>query len=630
MADVFVSYKAEDRPRVARLVEALEAEGVPVWWDARIGAGDEWRDAILRELESARCVIVVWSKRSIGPDGHFVRDEATRALRRHVYLPVLIDRVDPPLGFGETQAIDLSGWSGDRSNKRFRSALSAIRTRLGLPDSAPGPTPAQRRVTRRTAMAGGAVVLASAAGLAGWHFLRTDGNAADGIAVLPFANLSGDPAQAYFSDGIAEELRTALSRIAGLKVVARTSSEAVRDADAQTAAERLGVANILTGSVRRSPAMIRISAQLVDGKMGMERWSATYDRPVGDALQIQTDIADKVADALSIRLGGSDRSRLVEGATSNPAAHDLLLKAQAYSQQNDGAEALGRAIGMVDGALALDPHYADAVAVKAGMLKVMAGAYSVSARESRQLYAEAEKTARRAIQLAPRSPAGPSVLAGIYYERLQPRAALVQYHKMLSLPGEDADAHRAYAIFLGETGHTEEALRQIDRGIAIDPLNAQNHGWKAYILAAARRYPEAVAAMREALKITPGRTGLRLRLGFYLALQGKYPEAAREMDVPGPYTGVHQVYQAFLAIRTGRKDEAERILAQLRPNDYASYQVADILAQLGRKDEAIAALEDAWKARDSGLTTILIDPLLDPLRGDPRFEAIVKRIDFPK
>jgi len=630
MADLFVSYKAEDRPRVARLVEALEAEGIPIWWDAHIGAGDEWRDAILRELESARCVMVVWSKRSIGPDGHFVRDEATRALRRHVYLPVLIDRVDPPLGFGETQAIDLSGWSGDRSDRRFRSALAAIRSRLGLSGAAAVPASASPRLSRRAAMAGGAVALASAAGLAGWHFLRTDGSAADGIAVLPFANLSGDPAQAYFSDGIAEELRTALSRIAGLKVVARTSSEAVRDADAKTAAERLGVANILTGSVRRSPAMIRISAQLVDGKRGMERWSATYDRPVGDALQIQTDIADKVADALSIRLGGADRSRIVEGATSNPAAHDLLLRAVAYAQQNEGAEALGRAIGMVDGALALDPNYADAVVAKAGMLKILAGAFAASARESRQLYAEAERTARRAIQLAPRSAAGPSVLAGIYYERLQPRAALAQYRKMLALPGEDAEAHRAYAIFLGETGHTEEALRQIDRGIAIDPLNAQNYGWKAYILAAARRYPEAITAIRETMKMTPGRTSLRLRLGFYLALQGKYAEAAKAMDVPGPYTGVHQVYQAYLAIRTGRKEEAERILAQLRPNDYASYQVADILAQLSRKDEAIAALEDAWTARDSGLTTILFDPLLDPLRGDPRFEAIVKRIDFPK
>src|SRR5207248_11175527 len=119
MTDVFISYKAEDRPRVRPLVEALEAEGLAVWWDARVGGGEAWRESIEQQLDAARCVIVVWSKRSTGPEGRFVRDEASRATRRRTYLPVRIDKVEPPLGFGETQALNLSGWKGDRSDPRY-------------------------------------------------------------------------------------------------------------------------------------------------------------------------------------------------------------------------------------------------------------------------------------------------------------------------------------------------------------------------------------------------------------------------------------------------------------------------------------------------------------------------------
>ena len=162
MSDVFVSYKAEDRNRVRPLVEALEAEGLSVWWDAHIGGGDEWRDSIQRHLDESKCVIVVWSRRSIGPDGHFVRDEATRAQRRHVYLPVRIDKVDPPLGFGETQAIPIIGWKGDRSDPRYQAVLAATRAVISggaRPHHAHIESPG---VSRRAVVAGGAAATAAA------------------------------------------------------------------------------------------------------------------------------------------------------------------------------------------------------------------------------------------------------------------------------------------------------------------------------------------------------------------------------------------------------------------------------------------------------------------------------------
>src|SRR3990170_8388495 len=126
MSDVFVSYKAEDRRRVRPLVAALEANGYSVWWDEQIGGGAAWRHAIEAELNAAKCVIVVWSKRSVGPDGTFVHDEATRAQQRHVYVPVTIDKVHVPLGFGEMQALSLTGWKGERSDPRYQAVLAAV------------------------------------------------------------------------------------------------------------------------------------------------------------------------------------------------------------------------------------------------------------------------------------------------------------------------------------------------------------------------------------------------------------------------------------------------------------------------------------------------------------------------
>ncbi len=184
MSDVFVSYKAEDRTRVRPLVEALEADGLSVWWDAHIGGGDEWRETIARNLDDARCVVVVWSKRSIGPEGHFVRDEATRALRRHAYLPVRIDKVDPPLGFGETQAISLAGWKGNRSDPRYLSVLAGAQAMLGL---APVSRGADGRGIDRRMVVGGGAALAAAAAAGGWLLMKPGTASANSIAVLPFA-----------------------------------------------------------------------------------------------------------------------------------------------------------------------------------------------------------------------------------------------------------------------------------------------------------------------------------------------------------------------------------------------------------------------------------------------------------
>ena len=272
--DVFVSYKAEDRARLRPLVAALEAEGFTVWWDTHIGGGTHWREDIQEHLDAAKCVIVVWSKRSVGIEGDFVRDEANRARKRGAYMPIRLDPVEPPLGFGEVQAISLKGWKGDRSDARFLTIAEAVRRRIAGQNIARvdlgnhGPA-----VSRRTLVVGSAGAATAILATGGWFLLKSTSANAKRIAVLPFDNLSSDANQAYFSEGIAEELRSALTRI-GLQVIGRSSSEAVKDLDTKIIASKLGVANILTGSVRRSSATVRIGAQLVDGSDGVQRLGA--------------------------------------------------------------------------------------------------------------------------------------------------------------------------------------------------------------------------------------------------------------------------------------------------------------------------------------------------------------------
>ena len=184
---------------------------------------------------------------------------------------------------------------------------------------------------------------------------------------------------------MAEELRSALAALGGLKVVARTSSEMLRNVDAVSAARRLDVANIITGSVRRSPTTVRVSAQLVDGKSGLEQWSRTFDRPFGDVLAIQSDIASNVARALSIELDSSTRAVLSNRGTNNPEAQDLLLRATT-AQRDDSESGLLATIALLDQAIELDPNYAEAHGKKAFILEILASTYatSVKAKERRQ------------------------------------------------------------------------------------------------------------------------------------------------------------------------------------------------------------------------------------------------------
>ncbi|HEV7137763.1 MAG TPA: TIR domain-containing protein [Steroidobacteraceae bacterium] len=631
LTDVFVSYKAEDRSRLLPFVEALEAEGFSVWWDTHIGGGAHWREDIQEHLDAAKCVIVVWSRRSVGPGGDFVRDEANRARKRGAYLPIRLDSSEPPLGFGEIQAVSLKGWRGDRSDPRFRAISDAVRRRIAGEDSDHARLHYQRSsISRRSLLTAGVATAAIGAAAGGWFLLRPPAANAKRIAVLPFADLSPSHDQAYFSEGIAEELRSALSRI-GLQVIGRNSCEAAKDLDIKAVAAKLDVANILTGSVRRSPETIRIDAQLVSGSDGVERWAQSYDRAPGDAIAIQTDIAQNVAQALSIALGQAVRAALILGGTRDSVAQDLILQSRNLRRQGGGLESYRRRLVLAEEAIARDPAYADAYVDEANVLATLASNYAPSPATIASELARAGAAARKAISLAPKFGPAHEALGLVAQSQLDFPTLLRQTRLAVSLSPNDPDLLPFAGRNLAWFGNEEEGLQLIDRAIALDPLNGRQYRYQSEVLTFLRRYPEAVAAARKALKLAPGFEAAHLILGDALLLLGRPVEAKPQYEVIGADNPFRLSSLALLAARTGDPAGAERTIGQLKQQAgaAASFQYAEIYAQLGEKDQAFAELSNAAVAPDPGLIYLKVDPFLDPIRNDARYAALLRRLNFP-
>ena len=632
MSDVFISYKAEDRRRIQPLVQALQSDGYSVWWDQHISTGDEWRQTIERELDAAKCVIVAWSKRSVGPEGQFVRDEATRAQQRRVYVPVTIDPVRIPLGFGEQQATSLRGWRGDSSDARYRSVLTAVRR---ISEARSEQAPASRppvRLSRRTLIGGGAAALA-VAGAGGWALLKRNGaTGSDSIAVLPFENLSDNPSQAYFAAGIAGEIRNTLAQVTGLKVAGSTSSDVVSRSDAQTAARKLGVANILTGSVRQTPSTIRVTAELIDGETGLTKWSQNYDRAPGDVIRVQSDIARNVASALTVALSASVKKALEAGETGNIAAQTLVFQARNLSYQLT-IPALRQSLQLLDRAIAIDPNYARAYAIKSFVANNLASQSARTAEELASGRSLAEGYAKTSLSIAPNLPIGHSALAFVYSLTLRVKDCLREHKIAVSLASGDPDVIRNYGFVLTSVGQHEDALRYVDEARSLDPLNWASHYAHVVVLFNARRFAEAVNYSLKLKRDSPELFRFSELLGRALLMLGRTKEAALAFGqtIDG---------QALLAARRGNRPLALAKLAEFKSSGefqsffsssttLETYIEARVHAQLEDRDAAFQALERAWEVRDSNLLGLKVDPFMDPLRGDARYASLVERLGLP-
>lgn len=369
MADIFISYARTDRDKVLELASALSGNGYDVWWDREIAGGIEFSAAIERELIAAKTVVVAWSEASL--QSHWVRDEADFARSANKLLPLSLDGSSPPLGFRQIHALDFKDWDGDPSHRAFEELIASLgEPERALPD-----------IERKVAIA----------------------PKPSSIAVLPFTNMSPDPDQDYFSDGMAEEVINALSTVPGLLIPGRTScfSFKGKNVDVREIGRALNVKHVLEGSVRKQGERVRITTQLVRASDGFQMWSERYDGTLDNVFDLQDQIAQAIVGELKALLGTTPNRRLAKKLTDNNEAYDLFLRARGLLNRFWGDETLPRSIELLEKAVALDPDFVSAWELLA-RANLNLPLY-VAVRDEGARYEAAATAAKRALEINPKS-----------------------------------------------------------------------------------------------------------------------------------------------------------------------------------------------------------------------------------
>jgi serine/threonine-protein kinase len=452
------------------------------------------------------------------------------------------------------------------------------------------------------------------------------------IAVLPFVNMSGDPTQEYFSDGLTEELLNSLSRINELQVAARTSSFSFQGEhpDIATVAHKLNVASVLEGSVRRSGHNIRITAQLNNGITGFRMWSQTFDRDLGDVLKLQTEIAAAVAAALKITLLGSLTERIELGGTHNPAAFDAYLRGSKAFSSIDDLSNLKSAISEFTEAIRLDPNYALAFAGRS-LAFASYGWEFATGPAIREFFDKARADARAALKLAPELAEGHLALA-TYFNRgaLDFTHANEAYERAAALaPGNSevlADTGR-FAVIMGRF---DAGLAAGRRAVALDPLGPRSRYVLAQALYLAHRDEESVATFGEVISLEPDHKAAYGFRGLAYYGLGDF-QSARASCETKPDNWASEWCLAVTYDKLGRHADAEAMLTKLQGvyGDAGLVEYATIYAQWGNTAKALEWLTTAMRLRSPDLAYVRTDPLLDPLRNEPRFLAIERELKFP-
>jgi serine/threonine-protein kinase len=445
--------------------------------------------------------------------------------------------------------------------------------------------------------------------------------------------MSGDKDQEYFSDGLTEELLNALSDINGLQVAARTSAFSFKgtSTDIATVARKLNVGAVLEGSVRRSTHTIRITAQLINAVTGFHLWSKTYDRDSGDVLKLQTDIATAVANALKVTLLGDTESRIELGGTSNPAAFDAYLRGVKLLRLAAAITPMQceTPIQAFSDAIALDDKFALAYASRAFAIDECSGNSRGWLQQPQEQAARAD--AERAIELAPGLAEGYLALSRLEQGSLDFESADHACARALALGPGNVQVLYECSLLSSYLGRADAAISSARRAVALDPLNPLSHRALGDTLRYTRHYGDAIAAYQASIAADPEHSadaGARRGLAYYLA--GNLPSAQSSCEAH-PDTFRNEVCLAVVYDRIGRHRDAVAVLAGITKagGDAAAYQYAEIFAQWGDHDTALDWLEKAIQLHDPGLVYTKTDALLDPLRKEPRFQAIERQLKFP-
>lgn len=647
---VFISYGSQDAEAAGRICAALQATGIEVWFDqAELRGGDTWDSKIKKQIQDCALFLPVISAHTNARiEGYFRREWnlATRRLLDMAHdatflVPVVIDdtresNARVPEEFLRAQWTWLPGGEtppafAHRVHELLGGDGAAVRTERPRPSMASG---RGKHRARTVGLALIALLLVLGTGAFWYYQSATEPPVAafapppHSVAVLAFANMSGASDEEYFSDGLSEEILQSLAQIADLQVAARTSSFSFKGTavDIQTVGRKLNVGAVLEGSVRRADARVRVTAQLINAVTGFHIWSQNFDREFKDVIALQSDIALAVASALEVRLL-PDKMQ-TPGGTLNPKALDAYLRGRAGERIQDEKN-LRLALAALDEAVALDPQFANAHALRADVLAQLANAYVKDPAEGERLKTDALQAVKRAVALAPDSSFAFSRLGRVLSSITSDYAATdAAYRRSMELAPGSASALQGYAYFAIRMGRTD-ALPAIERARALDPLNPSVLSTLGTVLFYSRRYDEARKSMLESMKRWDNRV-----TQDWLALNelaSGHPAAALPYCEQETQSWSTQLCLAIAYQKLGRRKEAEAALQKLKDEegDAGMFEYAVIHAQWGEPSEAIKWLEKAAELKDPALIEIKADPLLDPLRKIDRFNDLVAAQHFP-
>jgi TolB-like protein/tetratricopeptide (TPR) repeat protein len=675
---VFLSYASQDAAGAQRICEALRAAGIEVWFDqSELRGGDAWDQSIRKQIKTCALFLPIISHTTHDRrEGYFRLEWKLAVDRCHLMdadmaflLPVVIDdtRDDDervPERFREVQWTRLPGGATPAAFvERVRRLLSRE-----LSQGPTGTESAAARVsaaptTRKPVLASWrskaallvtiAVVVVALAYLVANRLVLSkrfaEVGAAPGpaaqsapapvavfnppphsIAVLPFVNMSGDKDQEYFSDGLTEELLNSLVRINELQVAARTSSFSFKgkDADIATIARKLNVGAVLEGSVRTGGHKIRVTAELTNAVTGFHLWSQTYDRQLSDVLQLQTDIANAVTSALKLALLGNITQKIEMGGTHNPSAFDAYLHATKAYRGDLDERSMQEAVAGYSEAIHLDPAFAMAYAGRSLVLNGLGRNYAAGAK-LRDYDEKAQADARKAVTLVPDLAVGHLALANVLESTLDFPGANSEYARALALAPGDAKVLQRYGQFEVLMGHTDVGLDALRRSVTLDPLNGSNYFLLGEALVWARRPTEALVSFKEAKALEPDDASVYGWLGYAYLTAHDFHNAKEACERTIEGNRFHCLAMAYEGL--GRHADAEAMLAKLTSmkGGTPGVFIAMIYAQRGDMDRALDWLDKSVRERDSYLEYAKTNPFLDPLRKEPRFQAIERALKFP-
>ena len=568
MSDIFISYARSTAARAQAIGEALCALGYGVWRDDEIPAHRPYADVIQERLAAAKAVLVIWSAEAASSE--WVRSEAERARVDHKLVQLSLDRAPLPMPFDQIQCADLAGWTGDLEAPGWKKVVGSIAelvSRAGAGGKASAPAAPRRS-----------------------------------ICVLPFANMSDDPQQEYFSDGITEDIITDLSKVSALSVVARNTAFTFKgkSLDVRDVARQLGVSHVLEGSVRKAGGRVRITAQLIDGAAGDHAWAERYDRDLTDIFALQDEISEAIVKALKLRLLPDERKAIEQRGTSSAEAYNLYLMARRQSVTGNAGD-VRREEGIIrlcQRAVELDPDYAQA--------------WSQMASAQASLRYNRGKAGDDGLAAAERA------------RRLDPNLA---------------EPHAVIARVLADRGQLDEALAGIHTALRLDPDSREVNAAAGMLFYRAKRLPEAVRHYERAGELDDtyfGGPGMVINLRTAMGdLEGARRaarvtlERAEKVVATDPNNGHAMAFAVTALAALGEKERArewmDRALLLDPDNQLARYNFACTLVVDFRDFDA--AIELLGPALESAGATLLahakVDVDLDPLRDDPRFEAMV-------